>query len=197
MRNERVFLKHGLRAVTMAMKTPIAVLGGIGAVALACVGLGIATMVHASSTVASNPVVQLGSGSVSGLGTSHVTVNQATQSLALTWASLGNQHGEVLRFIQPSASAVALNRVIGSDPSQFLGSLIANGAGIVINPNGVFIGPGSQVNVNGLIASTLNMTNASFLSGQYAFQGPATSGIVKNEGQITAGPYGVYLLARM
>jgi filamentous hemagglutinin family protein len=145
--------------------------------------------------VASNPVVQLGSGTVSGLGTSNVTVNQSTQLLGINWNSLGNNHGEVLRFVQPSASAIALNRVVGSDPSQFLGSLVANGSVIIINPNGVFFGPNSQVNVNGLIASSLNMTNANFVNGQYQFSGASTNGPVRNEGQISSGPFGVYLLA--
>lgn len=150
---------------------------------------------QASSTVASNPVVQAGSASVTGLGTPNVTVNQATQLAAINWTSLGNNTGDVLRFVQPSASAVALNRVVGADPSHFLGSLIANGSVIVINPNGVFFGPGSQVNVNGLIASSLNITDSNFLSGRYVFEGLPSAGMVRNEGQITAGPNGVYLLA--
>ena len=157
--------------------------------------LGVPVSVQASSTSATHPVVQLGSGTVAGLGTAHVTVNQATQLMGINWYSLGNKPGEVLRFNQPSANAIVLNRIVGGDPSQFLGSLTANGSVIVINPNGVFFGPQSQVNVNGLIASSLNITDANFLSGRYAFQGAAINGAVKNEGQITAGPFGVYLLA--
>ncbi len=162
---------------------------------LVFVCLGGPASVQASATSATNPVVQLGSGSVAGLGTSQVTVNQATQLLGINWTSLGNNPGEVLKFVQPSASSIALNRVVGADPSQFLGSLIANGSVIVINPNGVFFGPQSQVNVNGLIASSLNITDTDFLKGRYAFQGSMPNGAVRNEGQITAGPFGVYLLA--
>src|SRR5215475_14082149 len=152
-------------------------------------------LAQASSTVPTNPVVQFGSGTVSGLGTANVTVNQSTPTLGINWNSLGNNAGEVLRFVQPSASAIALNRVVGSDPSQILGSLIANGSVILINPNGVFFGASSQVNVNGLIASSLNITDANFLSGRYLFEGTSSNGMVRNEGQITAGPNGVYLLA--
>jgi filamentous hemagglutinin family protein len=151
--------------------------------------------VQASSTSAIAPIVQLGSGTVDGLGTSHVTVHQATQQLGINWNSLGNNPGEVLQFIQPSINSIALNRVVGGDPSHFLGSLIANGSVIVINPNGVWFGPTAQVNVNGIIASSLNLTDADFLSGRYAFQGNATNGAVRNEGQIAAGSFGVYLLA--
>ena len=163
--------------------------------ALLFICLGSPVSVQASPTIATTPVVQLGSGTVDGLGTSHVTVHQTTQLMGINWNSLGNNPGEVLRFNQPSASAIALNRIVGTDPSQFLGSLIANGSVIVINPNGVWFGPTAQVNVNGLIASSLNLTDADFLSGRYAFQGNATNGVVRNEGQITAGSFGAYLLA--
>jgi filamentous hemagglutinin family protein len=167
----------------------------IRGVALVFICLGVPVSVQASPTIATNPVVQLGSGTVTGVGTSHVTVNQATPLLGINWNSLGNNPGEVLRFNQPSASAIVLNRIVGTDPSQFLGSLIANGSVIVINPNGVFFGPQSQVNVNGLIASSLNITDTNFLNGRYSFDGVAANGSVRNEGQITAGPFGVYLLA--
>lgn len=163
--------------------------------ALVFICLGVPVSVQASPTIATNPVVQMGSGTVTGVGTSHVTVNQATPLLGINWNSLGNNPGEVLRFNQPSASAIVLNRVVGTDPSQFLGSLIANGSVIVINPNGVFFGPQSQVNVNGLVASSLNITDTNFLNGRYSFDGTAANGSVRNEGQITAGPFGVYLLA--
>src|SRR5262245_58540805 len=167
----------------------------IGTFMMICVVMGQPLFVQASSTVATNPVVQFGSGTVSGLGTSHVTVNQSTPTLGINWNSLGNNPGEVLRFVQPSASAIALNRVVGSDPSHILGSLIANGSVILINPNVVFFGASSQVNVNGLIASPLDMTDAKFLSRRYLFEGTCSNGMVRNEGQITAGPNGVYHLA--
>jgi len=165
------------------------------AIVLLCAVISLPASLQASSISATNPVVQFGNGTVSGLGTSHITVNQTTPSLGINWTSLGNNAGDVLRFVQPSGSSVALNRVVGSDPSQFLGSLVANGAVIVINPNGVFFGPGSQVNVGGLIASSLNITNTDVLNGRYVFQGTAANGMVQNQGQITAGPFGVYLLA--
>ena len=130
-----------------------------------------------------------------GIGTSHVTVNQATPLLGINWISLGNNPGEVLKFVQPSASAIALNRVTGADPSQFLGSLIANGSVIVINPNGVFSAllPSEREWAHRIFPQ---LTDSDFLKGQYAFQGNATNGAVQNEGQITAGPFGVYLLAQ-
>lgn len=162
---------------------------------LLCVDALIPCSTRANATTAGNPVTQFGGANVTGLGTPNVTVNQTTPLAGINWTSLGNNPGDVLRFVQPSASAIALNRVVGADPSHFLGSLLANGSVIVINPNGVYFGGGAQVNVNGLIASSLNMTDAAFLSGKYSFDGSAANGMVRNEGQINAGPYGVYLIA--
>lgn len=160
-----------------------------------CLAAGLAPSAQAGPTDAVNPSFQIGSGTVTGLGTANVAVNQSSQLAKIHWDSLGNKVGEVLRYNQPSAGAVALNVIGGADPSQFLGSVFANGSVIFINPNGVFFGPQSQVNVGGLIASSLNITDTNFVNGRYAFEGSAAAGIVRNEGQITAGPYGVYLLA--
>src|SRR6185436_2354908 len=50
--------------------------------------------------------------------------------------------------------------------------------------------------VSGLVASSLNMTDQSFLSGSYLFQGGTTAGPVTNAGTIETGPRGfVYLFA--
>lgn len=90
-----------------------------------------------------------------------------------------------MRFVQPSSSAVALNRVLGSDPSSILGSLSANGKVFLVNPNGILFGQGAQVNVGGLVASTLNITDGDFMSGTYRFSG-AGNGSVLNQGSIHA-----------
>jgi hypothetical protein len=42
---------------------------------------------------------------------------------------------------------VVLNRVLSADPSQIYGSLTANGIVFLINPQGVLIGHGAEVNV--------------------------------------------------
>lgn len=175
-----------LRAVAGSTRTALVML---------CVALGLASPARAGSTDAANPAFHIGAGTVTGLGTANVTVNQASQLAKIHWDSLGNKAGEVLRYNQPSTGSVALNVIGGADPSQFLGSVFANGSVIFINPNGVFFGPQSQVNVGGLIASSLNLTDTNFVNGRYAFDGSAAAGMVRNEGLITAGPFGVYLLA--
>lgn len=141
------------------------------------------------------PSVVGGDATVTGLGTSQVTINQASQQAILNWQSFNIAQNEVTQFIQPNASSIALNRIYDHNPSQIFGSLRANGTVMLVNPNGVFFGPNAQVNVGGLIASSLNITNANFLAGHYLFEGAGVEGVVKNLGLIRGIHDGVYLLA--
>lgn len=142
------------------------------------------------------PDVVLGHGTVSGLGTSQVTITQASQQAIINWQTFNNAPNEVIQFNQPNVHSVALNRIFDQNPSQILGSLRANGTVILLNPNGVMFGPTAQVNVGGLIVSSLKLSNDNFMRGFYSFEGTGIEGAVKNMGQIqTAHGGGVYLLA--
>ncbi|MBY0451295.1 MAG: filamentous hemagglutinin N-terminal domain-containing protein [Cyanobacteria bacterium] len=83
-------------------------------------------------------------------------------------------------------SALSLHRVIGSDPSQIFGQLNSTGKVFLVNPNGIFFGQGSQVNVQGLTASTLNIRDDDFLAGRFQFQRAAgqAPGAIINQGDI-------------
>jgi filamentous hemagglutinin family protein len=114
-------------------------------------------------------------------------VNQQSQNLALNWLGFSISPTQTVQFVQPSATAIALNRVIGTDASQIYGHLVANGQVFLINPNGVLFAPGAQVDVGSLVASSLNISNADFLAGNYKFQtGSASAASVINQGSITA-----------
>ncbi|MFS2036163.1 beta strand repeat-containing protein [Polaromonas sp. CT11-55] len=136
---------------------------------------------QAHAADAANAAVVAGAGTVATAG-NVTTINQATQRLAIDWTSLSTRANEALVFNQPNAQAIALNRIIGSSPSELLGSLTANGQVFILNPNGVLFGAGSHVNVGGLVASTLNMSNADFMAGNNVFTG--SGGSVVNQGML-------------
>ena len=115
----------------------------------------------------------------------NTTINQSTQNAVINWQSFNISAGQSVQFVQPNASSVALNRVVGSDPSSILGTLSANGKVFLVNPNGILFAKGASVNVGGLVASTLNITDSDFMAGNYRFSGDSTEA-VKNEGSITA-----------
>ena len=73
-----------------------------------------------------------------------------------------------MQFVQPSATAVALNQINDANASQIFGALNANGRVFLINQNGIVFGAGAQVNVGGLVASTLNINAAAAASGLIA-----------------------------
>ncbi|HEY6926850.1 MAG TPA: filamentous hemagglutinin N-terminal domain-containing protein, partial [Steroidobacteraceae bacterium] len=137
-------------------------------------------------------IVTAGSGTISQTGTV-LTVNQTSNKLITQWSSFNIAPGDVVKYVQPSKNAIALNRVLGSDPSVIQGALIANGQVFLINPNGILFSRTAQVNVRGLVASTLNVTDADFLHGNYQFSA-AKAGSVTNLGDINASDGGVVAL---
>jgi len=88
-----------------------------------------------------------------------LTIDQTSSSALLNWQSFNISADGTVTFKQPDAASVALNRIFQADPSRILGALNANGRVYLINQNGIVFGEGAQVNVGGLIASSLNVTN--------------------------------------
>jgi filamentous hemagglutinin family protein len=128
--------------------------------------------------------VTSGSAAISQNG-SITTINQSTNKASINWNSFSIAPSETVNFVQPSAQSVTLNRVIGISQSLIEGAMNANGQVFLINPNGVLFANGSQINVGGLVASTLNITDANFQAGNYVFEGNSQNSII-NMGTITA-----------
>jgi len=128
--------------------------------------------------------VEAGTGSISQSGNA-MTINQGSDKLAINWNSFSIGAGNSVTFNQPSSSSVALNRVLGSEISVIQGALNANGQVFLVNPNGVLFSPTAQVNVGGIVASTLNITTSDFMAGNYRFEGNSSNAIV-NQGNIQA-----------
>ena len=111
-------------------------------------------------------VVTAGSATINNSKPGNMVINQATQNVAINWQSFNIAAGESVQFVQPNSNSVALNRVIGADPSSILGNLSANGKVFLINPNGILFGKGASVNVGGLVGSTLGLSDSDFLAGR-------------------------------
>jgi len=134
-----------------------------------------------------------GAAVVSGVGTGAVTVNQSSARAVIDWRSYSVGSNESVRYNQSGTSSISLNRVTGGDASQVLGSLSANGQVWLVNPAGIFFGPSAQVDVGGLIATTTNISNDSFMEGVYKFD-EATSNrgaVVVNQGNISVSDGGL------
>ena len=161
--------------------------------AIALAGASGVAMVPCATAAPGGGQVVAGSGSIASYGP-HTTIQQNTSRLVIDWNSFGTRPNESVTFNQPGAQSIALNRVIGQNPSVLLGRLDANGQVFIVNPNGVLFGVGARVNVGGLIASTLALSNHDFLAGHYAFTNGEQAGAVVNQGFIRTAPGGYVAL---
>lgn len=87
-----------------------------------------------------------------------MTIVTDSRTLGLNWRSFNIGSDASVTFVQPDTTARVLNRIWSSDPSVILGRLSANGQVYLINQNGILFGSGAQVNVGGLVASAVNLT---------------------------------------
>src|SRR5436853_884334 len=149
---------------------------------------------YAAATLPTGFSVGAGAGSVSTPNATTKTIHQTTDKAIFNWQSFSISSGAGVNFQQPGSGSIALNRVTGPGASQIGGSLTANGQVWLVNPNGVFFGAGSQVNVGGLLATTADIRNQDFLAGNYSFSG-ATGAAISNQGTLRAASGGSVVLA--
>jgi filamentous hemagglutinin family protein len=110
-------------------------------------------------------------------GQTTVTVTQTAPKAILTWQTFNVGKSTTAHFDQSAGTQngtnnwIALNRILdpSGSPSQILGSIKAEGQVYLINQNGIIFGGSSQVNVNTLFASSLNIPDASFNQGFLAY----------------------------
>jgi len=158
----------------------------------------IAVSVHVLPVSAQSPqapTVAAGSIAVTRQGATTV-VTQGTEKGIIDWRSFSIGPQESVRFDQPGRSSITLNRVTSSEISRIDGKLSANGQVWLSNPNGVMIGPGGQVNVGGLLATTGRIDATEFLrSGRAAIDQIGKDAAIVNSGAITVGEGGYAALA--
>ena len=161
-----------------------------------------------AQSLPSGHVVVNGDPVVGSAGT-QMTITQTTKGAIIDWGSFNIGAGYGVAFDQQfGSSSVTLNRVVGggySSSASFIdGTLTSNGNVFIINPAGITFGSGAQVNVGGLVASTLWMNSGDFInglaSGQFVFAGfngdLSASHQVRNNADIIAGAGGVGLVGQ-
>jgi len=125
---------------------------------------------------------------------SQMTIRQDTPKAILHWQGFDIGKHSKVEFKQPDTHAIALNRVVSGNASRIDGQLSANGQVWLVNPNGVVFGKDSSVNVGGLVASTLDITNEDFEAHRQVFTRGAAQGGIVHQGKILAGDEGLVAL---
>lgn len=114
-------------------------------------------------------------------------INNLSNRAIINWQSFSIKADEITRINQ-GAGAVTLNRVVAGNPSEIYGQLrAARGDVLLINPNGILVGPNGVIDVQGMLTmSTLDISNDDFLNGgSNRFRGNSGAGIV-NYGSIVS-----------
>jgi filamentous hemagglutinin family protein len=139
-------------------------------------------------------VVVQGNAQILGVQTGLTTIHQQTDRAIIDWSTFNIASGEKTQFIVPDATSATLNRVLDGGPSLLNGTLTSNGQVFLINASGIVFGRGSVVDVAGLTASTLDLSNRMFMAGgQMALSGSTTAGVT-NAGSIRASSGDVFLI---
>ncbi|RIY37941.1 filamentous hemagglutinin N-terminal domain-containing protein, partial [Psittacicella gerlachiana] len=144
-----------------------------------------------AQAVAGDPSVIIGKAQidVNGLVTNITT---STDKTVINWQKFNIGVDEIYNFIQNSANSAVLNRVLGGEVSQILGTLKSNGQVFIVNPAGIVFGSNATVDVQSLVASTLDISNEDFVKGNLKFSATDEQKIasILNQGLISVGKDG-------
>ncbi|MFA5293623.1 MAG: filamentous hemagglutinin N-terminal domain-containing protein, partial [Phycisphaerae bacterium] len=131
---------------------------------------------------------------LAGVANGNLTTSYSAASNTTNMTATNNTIADFTRFNiagnesvivdQFAAGNRALFRVVGGQESWLNGSLTSNGILYFQNTAGIIFGNGANINVNQLIATSLNISNADFLTGNNNFAGGL--GSVINRGNISA-----------
>src|SRR5690606_32007731 len=107
-----------------------------------------------------------------------LTITQHSQRAILEWRSFDIGADAAVHFVQPDASAVVLNRVLGGQPSRIAGRLSGNGHVYLVNAAGVLFAPGAQVDVGRLVSTGLDIADSEFMASDGRFDQAAPEGLL-------------------
>lgn len=128
-------------------------------------------------TVVSGGDVAISAGSLDNV-TSGATIT-ANKNSIINWQEFGIKEGETLNF--NTANGALLNRVVGKNISELLGTLKQEGECplMLVNPNGIVVGSSAVIDAQTLVLSTLAISDDEF---QKAVGNAAATGTFAQEG---------------
>ncbi len=148
-------------------------------------------------SVHANPqglVVRSGSATLSSVGP--VLTVQTGDRAFLDWRSFNVGVNETTRFLQPSATSIAWNRINDLNPSQIFGKVEANGVLVLANQYGFYFGPDSFVRAAGLVVTTAPISPDMAGGGSWQFNRLPPLASIINYGTVKAESGGsLYLIA--
>ncbi len=122
------------------------------------------------------------------------TLNLTTPDKAvLTWQAFGSGASTIgaadtINYFLPTAAGSVLNSVTGGGVSRIDGKLLSNGNIYLLNPSGIVIGSGANINAAGFYASTIAEPSGFFtINGSLSFQGTSTTNVVVEAVQTAPG----------
>ena len=132
----------------------------------------------------SGGTVAAGSASISPAHNGTLDINQTSNRAIINWNTYSIGPGGTVNYRQPSAASATLNRVTGDTPSSIAGTINAPGTVLLVNPNGIVITSSGVINTGSFAASTLDIKDSDFMSGNYKFTGNGAAAAVTNAGRI-------------
>ncbi|NJS36048.1 MAG: filamentous hemagglutinin N-terminal domain-containing protein [Brachymonas sp.] len=158
--------------------------------------VGANTLPTGGSVASGNAMI--GSAAIAANGRNTLSISQTSTAAILNWNSFNVGSNGTVSFSQPS-NGVTLNRVNSNQGSEIYGQINATGQVFLVNPAGILFAPGAQVNVGGLVASTLEITDQNFLlgsqTGNYQFNSTLRSidagqspNLLQNQANLTVKP---------
>lgn len=122
-------------------------------------------------------------------------VEQTTEKAIINWESFNVAVNESVHFVQPD-KGVCLSRINELNGlSHIDGALTATGKIYLINPAGIAFGNTARVNVGGIIASAIDISDQNFLDNKHIFDKAGNHlGAIVNRGVIDADVHGTVAL---
>lgn len=187
-------MRRALTNSTALMPVRLALLSGLAGLA---VGTGGPALAQDRLTVPAGGTVAAGTAAIASPAAGRVVVDQASRRAVVDWRGFDVGQDATVRFNQPDAGSITVNRVTAGGASRIDGHVSANGQVVILNPSGVLVGPTGRIDAAGVVASTSRLDVDGFMAGKANLKftpGGDPNATVANDGTITVEGAGIAAL---